>query len=399
MILKFILLSIATLYLMTRKWNLYYAIPIKLWLISTYIVYVLSTFIVFNVFKDYYDLQPNIANIRLDLYTCFISSFFLFNSIFKKTNYSKINFPHLPNFQTFKWFTFIILILYILLGGIDARNLYGNEIDSSSNFYWIRGFFDILYITTFILAFRKTSYLSIIYILFVVLVMILGGHRAYIVMFALIIISAYSIKGNFKFKKSILPIIFITLSLYFITKNRFVESSLPMEYLLFERAYEPTIDRVIEYDEIYSRKFYFENFERIITIPIPAFLLPSKKNNDDKDEVLENYYGFQISEKSHWPLPGLVDSFRRFGYVGVVLFTFIMNYFLFFILKRIKNDSYKVLLYPFIIAFSFRLFSFSVLGTIAFFLYNLVKMYLILMLFQTIQLTLIKNNEKNSFNL
>lgn len=390
MTLKFILLSIATVYLMTRKWNLYYAFPIKLWLISTYIVYVFSTFVVFNVFKDYYDIQYNTANIRLNLYACFISSLFLFNSFFKKTNYSKIDLPNLPNFQTFKWFTLLILILYVLLGGIDARNLYGNEIDSSSSFYWIRAFFDILYITTFVLAFRKTNYLSIIYIIFIVVVMILGGHRAYIVMFALIIISAYSLKGSFKFKKFILPMILITSSLYYITKNRFVETSLPMGYLLFERIYEPTIDRVIYYDEINKRKFYFENFERIITIPIPAFLLPSKKNNDDKDEVLEKYYGFQISDKSHWPLPGLVDSYRRFGYVGVFLFTLLMNYFLFFILKRIKNDSYTVLLYPFIIAFSFRLFSFSVLGTIAFFLYNLVKMYLILMFFRVIQLTLIK---------
>ena len=56
-------------------------------------------------------------------------------------------------------------------------------------------------------------------------------------------------------------------------KNQFAD----INFLTLDRLYEPTIDRIIQYDIKTAKKFSFENFDRISTIMIPSFLLPSKK--------------------------------------------------------------------------------------------------------------------------
>ena len=253
-------------------------------------------------------------------------------------------------------------------GGLAARTTYGNEIDTQSAFYYVRAFFDVLFIAIFYVVISRQKY-SVFYLLILILIMSIGGHRAYILSILICYIFANFFISSKKIKMQY--IIFSLLVLYAlnnITNSRFSQNQFAnINYLTIDRLYEPTIDRVINYDIRTGKKFSFENFERITTIMIPSFILPSKKNNDDKDEVLEEHYGLEISDKSHWPLPGTVDSYRRFGYQGVFLFTILICFSINFWVNFSLNNINFLALYPFLLAFSYRIFSFSVLGSFAFF--------------------------------
>jgi hypothetical protein len=200
-------------------------------------------------------------------------------------------------------------------------------------------------------------------------------------------------KLQFRFKGFVLFSL-ILLALLDITFKRF-DSDIDKGFILNDRAYEPTIDRVIDYKINNDKLFWFENFDRVFTMPIPSFILKDKPNNDDKDDVLSEYYGLDISSKSHWPLPFLVDGYRRFGLFGTLLLSFILVLILIRTSKFLSKRNYWPA-YAFFCAFSYRMFSFSVLGTISFWLYSLFKILVIFWLVELL-VNFLKNESTYSW--
>lgn len=361
-------------------------LPVLLWVFTEYIVLQLSPFILFFIFK--LPISNIILHYRSFFYLIFILTNFFIYFIFKN-KFSNNSFVlkfydnNINNYFIF-WISIILLFFYILLDGISARELYGNDIDSTNSFYYIRGLFDILYFFTFILGFKRDKFSFLIFFLFC-FIMILGEHRGQLFSFVIVFLFGLLInnkvnKLNFKFNFSfILFILFLVFTFISITQRRlntsrqFQKNAIIMS---FDRFYEPTIDRVINYSLIKNNNlFYFENFDRIFTMPIPSFLLKNKKNNDDSNENLNKYYNYDTS-KVHWPIPFLTDLYRRFSFFGIFIFSFIFLFFLqYFYLFFLYKSYNHILISAFIVAFSFRLYSFSLLGLIGFFIYMVPKMY------------------------
>ncbi len=62
-------------------------------------------------------------------------------------------------------------------------------------------------------------------------------------------------------------------------------------------------------------------------MPIPAFLLSGKPNNDDSNEVLNDKFGYHdLGEMTSIPIPFIADGYRRFGAAGVFVF-YVCNWF------------------------------------------------------------------------
>ena len=366
--------------------SIIFFLPVLLWVLTEFVVLQLSPFILFFIFK--LSINNIILHYRSFFYLIFILSNFLIYNIFKNkfsNNNLLLNFYDNNIFHLFIfWISIFILFFYILLDGISARELYGNDINSTNSFYYIRGLFDILYFLTFILGFKRDKISFLFFFLFC-FIMILGEHRGQL--FSFVIVFLFGILINNKFNKIyykftfkfILFFIFLVYTFISITQRRlntsrqFQKNAIIMS---FDRFYEPTIDRIINYSLIKSNNFfYFENFDRILTMPIPSFLLKNKKNNDDSNENLNKYYNYDTS-KVHWPIPFLADSYRRFSFFGVFIFSFIFLYFLQYLYLYFLFKSYNhILISAFIVSFSFRLYSFSLLGLIAFFIYMIPKMY------------------------
>lgn len=150
-----------------------------------------------------------------------------------------------------------------------------------------------------------------------------------------------------------------------------------------ERVSESSAQRVVDATVTgeYSY-FFFENFDRLATIPLPALLI-NKKNNDDGPEVLEKYYGYELNEFVSVPIVLLSDIFRRFGLIGIPIASVIFYYILLAIFNLIKYQiaagrSAFILCSSFLTIKLLSLSTFSILGTLSFFLYDLPKICLVL---------------------
>lgn len=345
-----------------------------LYTIFTYVVYELSTIISMFFFNEFYNLSDEIYLVRLILGLIWILSTYIILNLNKQLDSFIFNTKQIKGWQIYNIIAYVILFCYVLAGGINARESFGNEIELGGAFHFVRGIFDFLYICIFVVLISNRFH-GYTLLLITLLLVILGGHRglflSFIVVYLLYLIS--NNKLQLKLKGLILFCITL-LVLLNVTFKRF-DSDVDKGFILIDRLYEPTIDRVIDYSLYYDKLFWFENFDRVFTMPIPSFIFKNKPNNDDKDDVLSKYYGLHISSKSHWPLPFLADGYRRFGLFGALLISVLLVLILIKTSKFLSKANYFPI-YAFVCAFSYRMFSFSVLGTISFWLYSLIKIIL-----------------------
>ena len=364
-----------------------------LYTVFTYIVYELSTIITLMFFYEFYTFSDEIFLVRLKLgFIWMLSSYIILSSSKNFDSFNSIN-KH-KGWEIYNFIAYLILFFYVFFGGITAREELGNEIELGGAFHFVRGIFDFLYICVYVVL-SSNRFQGYILFIITLSIMILGGHRGLFLSF-IVVYLLYLMTNNklqFRFKGFVLFSL-ILLALLDITFKRF-DSDVDKGFILNDRAYEPTIDRVIDYKINNDKLFWFENFERVFTMPIPSFILKDKPNNDDKDDVLSEYYGLDISSKSHWPLPFLVDGYRRFGLFGTLLLSFILVLILIQTSKFLSKRNYWPV-YAFFCAFSYRMFSFSVLGTISFWLYSLFKILVIFWLVELL-VNILKNESTYSW--
>lgn len=297
--------------------------------------------------------------------------------------------------------TTIVLICYVSVGGLTAREEIGNYVISTDYFYYVRAFLFLFFIHCFLvgLLYDCSTTVSKILLAGVLLSQLIGGHRGDLITNILCFVIGYCLTHNINFQQilNILLGFIVTTSLFFYVGISRLEyngtfgskfSTFPTFDITqlqetLERVSEPSAQQVVNYTVTGEYDyFFFENFDRLLTIPFPALLI-DKKNNDDGPEVLEKYYGYELNEFVSVPVVLLSDIFRRFGLIGVPIFSVIFYYIILTIFNLIRYQIEAgrlsfLLCGGFLAIKLLSLPTFGVLGTLSFFLYDLPKIFLIL---------------------
>lgn len=281
----------------------------------------------------------------------------------------------------------ITLIGYVMSGGLNSRELGSQFAKDFTSFYYIQAFLFSFYLISLTAGYYlKVNLYSLIF-LAILLVNFIGGHRGEFIANGLFFIVGILLNSThsrtIKFAMPsvlIIGICFVFLSIGNKRLNSVESSELsPLENNL-QRIIEPSGQVVIDQVTKDGSQAGFENFSRILTMPIPSFLIKDKPFNDDSNEILNRDFGYtDLGDMTSIPIPFIADSYRRFGAKGVFFFSLVIgllfNLTSFVILK--SNKAWSIPLFLITILYALKLYPQSVLGTISFFLYVMVKFYLI----------------------
>ncbi len=308
-------------------------------------------------------------------------------------------------YQRLTMLVLVILVGYILVGGLRAREEIGNYVTETDSFYYVRAFLPLFFVQGFMTGYllNQRQLIGILAFAAVMVTYFLGGHRGdlLLTLLSFLIGRWWVIKPTFlTYFFAVFTALASFLAFEYISAVRLEPKfarSPPGEAIAnllqsdqfqhtLDRVLEPSGQRVIDYTMANRYEyFYFDNFSRLITIPIPAFLV-QKGNNDDGPETLEAYYDYELSDFHSVPITWLADVFRRFGFWGVPIVSFLF-YIIFWLLSALFQSlmaaptPYRII--PFLLLSSiliriFRLPPASLLGACSFFLYDLPKTYLLL---------------------
>lgn len=325
---------------------------------------------------------------------------------FRLPAFSEADEQHLSRlYQRLTMLVLVILTGYILVGGLKAREEIGNYVTETDPFYYVRAFLPLFFVQGFMTGYllNQRPWMGVFAFSAVMVTYFLGGHRGDL----LLTLLSFLIGRWWVIKPTFLTYFFaaFTALASFLAFEYISAVRLEPEFTLappdeaiakllqsdqfqqtLDRVIEPSGQRVIDYTMTGRYEyFYFDNFSRLITIPIPAFLV-KKGNNDDGPETLEAYYDYELSDFHSVPITWLADVFRRFGFWGVPIMS-LLFYVIFWLLSALFHSlmaaptQYRII--PFLLLSSiliriFRLPPASLLGAFSFFLYDLPKTYLLL---------------------
>ena len=326
---------------------------------------------------------------RAYLFNLFLLANILVNIFFSFIPHKKITF-HLEKNNVLFFLSLIVLIGYIFNGGMNPEIKLAVNNEGYGAFYYFNAFTFLFYLVSatagYYFGFNKFNLLFI----GIVLVNFIGQHRGIFLINILFYISGLllskSLGNQMKFIISFTAVLFSIFS--FSSIGEFRLTGVDHNYA---SSYQFNIERVIEIsgqqviDQVSQRRDFdgFENFSRIFTMPVPAFLLKGKPQNDDANEVLKEKFGYwNAGETVSVPIPFIADAYRRLGSVGVFLFSCLFAFL--FNLAFFLNASFgKKLASPLILliaVYTVRLYPSSTLGTFAFFFYDFIKLFIIVVL-------------------
>ncbi|MFD2935335.1 hypothetical protein [Spirosoma flavum] len=321
--------------------------------------------------------------------------------------FSKADARHLGRlYQRLTIFVLVILAGYVLAGGLKAREEIGNYVTEADPFYYVRAFLPLFFVQGFMTGYllKQRHWIGVFAFSAVMLAYFFGGHRGdlFLTLLSFLIGRWWVIKLTLR---TYFFAIFTALASFmvfgYISAGRLqpeftrsppdevIAKLLQSDQFLqtLDRVIEPSGQRVIDYTMSGRYEyFYFDNFSRLITIPIPAFLV-RKGNNDDGPETLEAYYGYELSDFHSVPITWLADAFRRFGFLGVPIIS-LLFYVIFWLLSKLVYSlmaaptHHRVVIFLLLSSILIRIFRLppaSLLGAFSFFLYDLPKTYLLLL--------------------
>ncbi|MEN0047058.1 MAG: hypothetical protein AAF806_08380 [Bacteroidota bacterium] len=311
----------------------------------------------------------------------------------KKTLLSNLKLVVVKNELLF-WGSLVILMTYVLSGGASTDKSIGPLASLNfSSFYFVQAFLFIHLLLSLVAGYFWGVNKYNILFLFICLVNFLGDHRGVIIVNILMYLAGIILNRQTQWRtKSLVGLTLLLLgvgSYYYLGNKRIDTNSVVPNsaddqiFFAIQRVTESSGQLVVDYAHQYQNFRYFENFERILTMPLPSFLVPNKQSNDDHREVLEERYNYVFHDDiTSIPLTYLADCYGRMGTIGVILFTVIIGCF-FMLLNQyllIAPNSFKSALLVLTMVYAFRLYPASVLGTFAFFFYELVKFYILIRL-------------------
>ncbi|HIF9082731.1 TPA: hypothetical protein ACX6NP_003647 [Photobacterium damselae] len=400
--------------------------PILAWITGEFIVWIISFYLLQNVFDFELTNEPDYRYFLFSIYitVAFISSRFLIlktNGLSYKVSSAFIECKKSDLKNLDRWFTLfscIYFLLFIFCGGLSAREVIGNNISSSTVLYWLRGFEIIPYPFFFIRGFiSRNSKNKILLPLLFSLLMLLSGGRGITLYYIFMFLIGWGVYKKITVKEIIFFCVSIILcfgllqkfgeirdSYEFINANSFEDkisaifnNSYQNDFLTERKMFiskgvllrinEPFAQDVIDKTKKNDDLFYFGHFDRIIYLYTPSFLVGDlKKTLQDGSDILKERFGYsEIDSHISLPITIIADIYQRWGEVGLYLapITIIIYlFFPFFIISIFykKYPMFVVFMFSLLIINYLRIYPQSYLGVINEMLYTNVRNGVIVLL-------------------
>lgn len=373
----------------SRNWMQYSYIT--LWMLGAFISWILA----YWLYRYNYGQLSDTDFLRPFLFNIFLIGLIIANILVTSKKVQSQKSIIIKGNSALVVFLILLLITYVYTGGINSRE--DNEFASDfSGFYFVQAFLFLFYLGSYIAGYTFRLNIYLLIFLGIVTINLLGNHRGETLVNIIFFMAGLFFNSRLTRSKKILIysglILFGASAFIVIGQSRLKESNSQNQYtanqFAIERVLEPSGQVVI--DKTYKRKTYdgFENFDRIITMPIPAFLIGGKKPNDDSNEVLVEKYGYSdLGKLSSIPIPFIADSYRRFGVLGVLFFSIIFGFVLNKISQMLLRSSKEWVIVSFFLLsiYVLKIYPLSVLGTISFFLYTLPKLIIVILVLYSIR--------------
>ena len=328
---------------------------------SNYIVYTIL-FWLFAIFFLFFILKRNILVIKnlllQDLKSLKVLNYFIFFSFF------------------------MFLINYDLI--FSSRNIGLNVTSFRFKLFFL---FEDIYILTYYLLLFKTfidkKFLNIILsILFSIILIGLFGRFIIITSFLIFLLLVWVNNQEKKtFYSSIMLGGIMIIVLYFVENFRNPESIFFIQLLdrISEAATLSIVDQIMNNPPL----DYFKNFENLIFLYIPSVIYPAKPFINDGFSFMIDYFGYGGGETfTRFPILLHIDSFRRFGWYGLI-FSILPTLVFYYLIKINFLLKQKFMIpFSFILTFKYLFFLYprAILGIIEISLYTYVRSLILLMI-------------------
>ena len=286
----------------------------------------------------------------------------------------------------------LILISYMVIwffSGGDSHRSDGIVSSASGLFYYINAFNSIIILLSILTyMFSKKNFFSLLIFLLPLIVFstLSGSREPMLIGLVFVFFMLISLRGKdgrrahgIKIRHlllGVLPILVFAVQSF----DRNDKSSVAID--IFEVALIFTIDRLAEgaSNQIYPEVIAgsnglspMHNFDRLTYLFIPAFLVEGKETVRDGAEKMEKKFGIGNVKTQQVPFLLHLDAIYRFGNgLGVFVASLFMVVPLYaLILNLTAQFAVPMLVYKALLCF--RLYSYSVLGAINFFTYELFK--------------------------
>jgi len=328
---------------------------------SNYIVYTIL-FWFFAIFFLFFILKRNILVIK--------------NLLLQDLKYLKV----LNYFIFFSFFMF--LINYDLI--FTSRNVGLNVTSFKFKLFFL---FEDIYILTYYLLLFKTfidkKFLNIVLsILFSIIIIGLFGRFIIITSFLIFLLLVWVNNQEKKtFYSSIMLGGIMIIVLYFVENFRNPESIFFIQLLdrISEAATLSIVDQIMNNPPL----DYFKNFENLIFLYIPSAIYPAKPFINDGFSFMIDYFGYGGGETfTRFPILLHIDSFRRFGWYGLI-FSILPTLVFYYLIKINFLLKQKFMIpFSFILTFKYLFFLYprAILGIIEISLYTYIRSVILLMI-------------------
>jgi len=328
---------------------------------SNYIVYTIL-FWFFAIFFLFFILKRNILVIK--------------NLLLQDLKYLKV----LNYFIFFSFFMF--LINYDLI--FSSRNIGLNVTSFKFKLFFL---FEDIYILTYYLLLFKTfidkKFLNIVLsILFSIIIIGLFGRFIIITSFLIFLLLVWVHNQEKKtFYSSIMLGGIMIIVLYFVENFRNPESIFFIQLLdrISEAATLSIVDQIMNNPPL----DYFKNFENLIFLYIPSAIYPAKPFINDGFSFMIDYFGYGGGETfTRFPILLHIDSFRRFGWYGLI-FSILPTLVFYYLIKINFLLKQKFMIpFSFILTFKYLFFLYprAILGIIEISLYTYIRSVILLMI-------------------
>lgn len=306
--------------------------------------------------------------------------FFLF--IFVKRNILVIKNLLLTDLKYLKVLNyFIFFSFFMFLINYDLIFTYKNiGLNVTSLKFKLFFLFEDIYILTYYLLVFKTfidkNFLNIVLsILFSIIIIGLFGRFIIITSFLIFLLLAW-VKNQEKkiFYTSIMLGGIMIILLYFVENFRNSESIFFIQLLdrISEAATLSIVDQIMNNPPL----DYFKNFQNLIFLYTPSAIYPAKPPISDGFTFMIDYFGYGGGEAfTRFPILFHIDSFRRFGWYGLIFS--ILPTLVFYYLIKINLLLKKKFMIPFsfILTFKYLFFLYprDIIGIIEISLYTYVR--------------------------
>ena len=328
---------------------------------SNYIVYTIL-FWFFAIFFLFVALKRNILAIK--------------NLLLTDLKYLKV----LNYFIFFSFFMF--LINYDMIFASRNVGLYVTSFKFKLFFL-----FEDIYILTYYLLLFKTfiykKFLNIVLsILFSIIIIGLFGRFIILTSFLIFLLLVW-VKNQEKktFYPSIILGCIMIILLYFVENFRNPESIFFIQLLdrISEAATLSIVDQIMNNPPL----DYFKNFQNLIFLYIPSAIYPAKPPVSDGFTFMIDYFGYGGGEtNTRFPILFHIDSFRRFGWYGLI-FSILPTLVFYYLIKINLLLKQKFMIpFSFILTFKYLFFLYprDIIGIIEISLYTYVRSVILLII-------------------